>query len=163
MGINISTINAIVAAIPAVSKVVLEIIKLVQQRQAENSQRKNVQREFLENIAKNKDEDEIRRKLERVQRELHENQINQQAEIDRLVAQMRNARPSYDFSIAHGSLRDHVSLAEYDATFPIPEFLQNHKIENPKSYYVQLIGVRGNGKSTFVNKILRSLGIEFKI
>ena len=52
----------------------------------------------------------------------------------------------------------------YKNTFPVPERLIKHKRENPQSFYIQVLGARGAGKSTFINNIMRRLisksGIE---
>lgn len=50
----------------------------------------------------------------------------------------------------------------YDANFPVPKFLLEHKTNNPNSFYIQITGSRGTGKSSFVNYILKKLGNDEK-
>ena len=45
----------------------------------------------------------------------------------------------------------------YKKSFPVPEILIEHKLKYPDSFYIQVLGVRGAGKSTFVNNIMRRL------
>lgn len=42
----------------------------------------------------------------------------------------------------------------------LPDFLQSHKNDHPDSFYIQVIGGRGAGKSTFVNKVLKQLKLK---
>ena len=43
----------------------------------------------------------------------------------------------------------------YAAQYPEPEYLTKHKKMHPDSFYIQIIGCRGVGKSTFTNWVLR--------
>ena len=42
----------------------------------------------------------------------------------------------------------------------LPDFLQSHKNDHPDSFNIQVIGGRGAGKSTFVNKVLKQLKLK---
>ena len=42
----------------------------------------------------------------------------------------------------------------YEAFHPIPEKLRTHKQENPNAFYIQILGCRGAGKSTFINHFM---------
>ena len=53
-----------------------------------------------------------------------------------------------------------VEKKNYESHYPIPEALQLHYAENPKSFNIQVLGCRGAGKSTFVNKLLKEAGIK---
>ena len=44
-----------------------------------------------------------------------------------------------------------IAKKNYEAFHSIPEKLKNHKLENPNSFYIQILGCRGAGKSTFIN------------
>ena len=51
-------------------------------------------------------------------------------------------------------------LMSRNRSHEMPDFLKNHKKENPQAFYIQVIGGRGAGKSTFVNKILKELKLK---
>ena len=51
----------------------------------------------------------------------------------------------------------------YKNSFPVPEKLIEHKRNHPNSFYIQVLGARGAGKSTFVNNIMRRLINKSKI
>ena len=57
-------------------------------------------------------------------------------------------------------LLDVMRTKNYQQTYPIPEFLAKHKKLNPKSFYIQVLGVRGAGKSTFVNRIMKLMSLD---
>ena len=48
----------------------------------------------------------------------------------------------------------------YKNSFPVPEKLIDHKRKYPDSFYIQVLGARGAGKSTFINNIMRRLIIK---
>jgi len=48
-----------------------------------------------------------------------------------------------------------IEMRNYERHVPEPGFLKKHKLNHPKSFYVQILGCRGAGKSTFVTKFLR--------
>ena len=55
----------------------------------------------------------------------------------------------------------------YKNTYPIPKTLVRHKQQHPNSFYIQVLGARGAGKSTFINNLMRrltraSLAVNFK-
>ena len=45
----------------------------------------------------------------------------------------------------------------YKSSYPCPESISQHREDFPKSFYIQVLGARGAGKSTFINQILRRL------
>jgi len=47
-----------------------------------------------------------------------------------------------------------IEQRNYEAQFPEPDFLAQHKETNPDSFYIQIIGARGAGKSSFTNMII---------
>lgn len=47
----------------------------------------------------------------------------------------------------------------YESRFPIPERLRRFS-EKPASFNIQVLGARGAGKSTLVNMLLKSAGID---
>ena len=47
-----------------------------------------------------------------------------------------------------------IAKKNYEAFHSIPEKLKNHKLENPKAFYIQILGCRGAGKSTFINNCM---------
>merc|ERR1719436_1039020 len=59
-------------------------------------------------------------------------------------------------------LMKQVEKKSYEASYPIPEALQNHLAKNPRSFNIQVLGCRGAGKSTFVTKMLKEAGIITK-
>ena len=66
---------------------------------------------------------------------------------------------------------DYLKIIEkknYEASYPIPAILANHQKENPDSFYIQILGCRGAGKSTFLNRffkktLLRKIQIVLEI
>ena len=44
---------------------------------------------------------------------------------------------------------------KYIESHPIPKFLEDHQRDNPNTFYIQVIGARGSGKSTFMNRIFK--------
>ena len=52
-----------------------------------------------------------------------------------------------------------VEKKNYESHYPIPDYLKTHVKENPKSFNIQILGCRGAGKSTFVNKFMNRAGI----
>ena len=47
-----------------------------------------------------------------------------------------------------------IEQKNYEAQFPQPNFLLTHKQKHPDSFYIQLIGARGVGKSSFANWVI---------
>ena len=43
----------------------------------------------------------------------------------------------------------------YSVHYPASETLQWHLQQNPKAFYIQIIGARGTGKSTLINYFIR--------
>ena len=48
-----------------------------------------------------------------------------------------------------------IEKKNYEATYPKPTNLTNHQQQNPKAFYIQILGCRGAGKSTFLNRIFQ--------
>ena len=57
-------------------------------------------------------------------------------------------------------LLDAMRINNYQQTYPVPEFFVKHKKSNPKSFYIQVLGVRGAGKSTFVNRLMKLMNLN---
>ena len=58
----------------------------------------------------------------------------------------------------HADIIDQVVMDNnYKNSFPVPEILIEHKQKHPDSFYIQVLGARGAGKSTFINNIMRRL------
>ena len=53
-----------------------------------------------------------------------------------------------------------IQKKNYEATYPKPSFLANHQNQNPRSFYIQILGCRGAGKSTFLNRFFLSSGLR---
>ena len=45
----------------------------------------------------------------------------------------------------------------YKISYQIPDKIKEHKENHPNSFYIQIIGTRGAGKSTFINQLLKGL------
>ena len=56
-----------------------------------------------------------------------------------------------------------VEKKNYEAHYPIPEGLKEHKQQNRKSFNIQVLGCRGAGKSTLINDIMRSLKLPGRV
>ena len=54
-----------------------------------------------------------------------------------------------------------IARKNYESHYPIPERLNNHIQGNQNSFNIQILGCRGSGKSTFVNKIMRKADLRF--
>ena len=52
-----------------------------------------------------------------------------------------------------------IEKKNYESHYPIPETLEKHINENEKSFNIQILGCRGAGKSTFVNKFMIKAGM----
>ena len=52
-----------------------------------------------------------------------------------------------------------IEKKNYESHYPVPDFLQQHLAKHPRAFHVQILGCRGAGKSTFVNKLLMKAGI----
>ena len=50
---------------------------------------------------------------------------------------------------------------KYEEIHPIPDFLKHHKRDHPNSFYIQIIGARGSGKSTFINRFFQKAELRF--
>ena len=47
-----------------------------------------------------------------------------------------------------------VEKKNYESHYPMPQSLKDHYAANPTSFNIQILGCRGAGKSTFVNKFM---------
>ena len=52
-----------------------------------------------------------------------------------------------------------IEKKNYESHYPIPETLERHLNENENSFNIQILGCRGAGKSTFVNKFMIKAGM----
>ena len=52
-----------------------------------------------------------------------------------------------------------IEKKNYESHYPIPEALERHLNENENSFNIQILGCRGAGKSTFVNKFMLKAGM----
>ena len=52
-----------------------------------------------------------------------------------------------------------IEKKNYESHYPIPERLEKHLQENENSFNIQILGCRGAGKSTFVNKFMMKAGM----
>ena len=52
-----------------------------------------------------------------------------------------------------------IEKKNYESHYPIPENLQKHMNKNEKSFNIQILGCRGAGKSSFVNKFMMKAGM----
>ena len=95
-------------------------------------------------------------KLMQMQKQLNSKLEKSQKEIKMLAKNLETTdadRRDLEKKLKHASTK-----LQYNITFPIPEFLQEHQEKNPDSFYIQIVGCRGVGKSTFINYILKELG-----
>ena len=53
-----------------------------------------------------------------------------------------------------------IEKKNYEVTHPKPTFLRNHQMSNPKAFYIQILGCRGVGKSTFMNRFFQLTGLR---
>ena len=71
------------------------------------------------------------------------------ARIEQMAREMQVERDNY---------RKIIEKKNYEATFPIPIRLRDHKNRYPKAFYIQILGCRGAGKSTFLNRLFDLTG-----
>ena len=53
-----------------------------------------------------------------------------------------------------------IEKKNYESHYQVPENLKSHFAQHPRAFYIQVLGCRGAGKSTFVNKLLATMGIQ---
>ena len=53
-----------------------------------------------------------------------------------------------------------INKQNYEDKYQKPTFLKNHQDDNPESLYIQVLGCRGAGKSTFINRFFRATGLR---
>ena len=53
-----------------------------------------------------------------------------------------------------------IERKNYEVTYPKPAFLRDHQIRNPRAFYIQILGCRGVGKSTFLNRFFQLTGLR---
>ena len=53
-----------------------------------------------------------------------------------------------------------IEKKNYESTFPKPSFLIEHQVQNQKAFYIQILGCRGAGKSTFLNRFFQATGLR---
>ena len=53
-----------------------------------------------------------------------------------------------------------IERINYENAYPKPDKLKDHQLKFPNAFYIQVLGKRGAGKSTFINKLLRTLGYK---
>ena len=53
-----------------------------------------------------------------------------------------------------------IEKKNYESTFPKPSLLADHQNQNPKTFYIQILGCRGAGKSTFLNRFFQKTGLR---
>ena len=53
-----------------------------------------------------------------------------------------------------------IEKKNYEVTHPKPKFLRDHQMLNPKAFYIQILGCRGVGKSTFLNRFFQLSGLR---
>ena len=57
-------------------------------------------------------------------------------------------------------LRRIVDKKNYEMQYPMPQKLKDHYMANPRSFNIQVLGCRGVGKSTLINKFMRKAKLE---
>ena len=53
-----------------------------------------------------------------------------------------------------------IEKKHYESTYPKPLRLENHQKAHPKAFYIQILGCRGAGKSTFLNRFFHLTGLR---
>lgn len=53
-----------------------------------------------------------------------------------------------------------IEKRNYDMNYPMPQLLKQHKAAHPNAFYIQVLGVRGAGKSSFLNNVLKKLSLK---
>lgn len=114
--------------------------------------------------------DELEKKLkdieEKNRRELAELRCRterQQQEALRRMQRENDARieeMAREFQVERDNYRKIIEKKNYEATYPIPNPLKNHRKHNRKAFYIQILGCRGAGKSTFLNRLFNLTGIR---
>lgn len=110
-----------------------------------------LKRDFEEKFTKQEklskaDQEKLRQQHEKQTSEL--TKMHQQLRQDMEIQQIKNQKQQE-------KLKRIIEKKNYEDHYPVPLFLSQHKIANPDSFYIQILGCRGAGKSTFINKLLK--------
>jgi len=118
------------------------------ERQAEAERQKAEVAELLKvNEAEAKErEEEFRKQNEESERQHKEGMVNLQTKMDETNKAHKEKMKK---------MKKVMEMRNYERHVPEPGFLKKHKMEHPKSFYIQILGARGAGKSTFVTKFLK--------
>lgn len=116
-----------------------------------NEQEKQLQNEMTEKLSKlRKDQVAEREEIKKK----HAEQTARMAQIQRkLESDMK--KQQIESAEQQEKLKKIIEKKHYEDHYPIPQFLVEHKRANPASFYIQVLGCRGAGKSTFINKLLK--------
>ena len=162
-------------------------IKLLQERSERESSRQ--QQEIKSKLAAQTRQDQKRldaykndmtRKLDQIKRktdlEMKQLTAKQAKESKRLAVQAKAQKAALQLQVAtlesemramnEKNKRKQMEMLKiiekknYESHFQMPEKVAKHQAEHPRAFYIQVLGCRGAGKSTFVNKLLTNMGID---
>ena len=117
-------------------------------RQAEAQRQKAEVAELLK-----ENEAEARKREEKYRKENEESERKHKEGMVNLQTQMDETNKAHEEKMK--KMKKVMEMRNYERHVPEPGFLKNHKMDHPKSFYIQILGARGAGKSTFVSKFLR--------
>ena len=98
---------------------------------------------------------------EKERKELEEKQATMQRNFDSKMNDLQHEMEIKDQEHAE-KVEEMMKIIEkknYESHYPIPETLEKHLSENENSFNIQILGCRGAGKSTFVNKFMMKAGM----
>ena len=64
-------------------------------------------------------------------------------------------RQEIEYQKSVETMRKIIEKQNYESSYPMPLPLKRMKLSNPKSFFVQLLGSRGCGKSTLINNLMK--------
>jgi len=120
----------------------------MEKRQAEAQMQKEEVTELRKvNEAQAKErEEEYRKQNEEYERQHKERMVN-------LQRTMNATNKAHEEKMKQ--MKKVMEMRNYERHVPEPGFLKKHKMYHPKSFYIQILGARGAGKSTFVTKFIK--------
>ena len=114
--------------------------------------------------------DEYKRQKKEMDDKLAALSAEQEEERERLLAQQAEDKKKFDAKVEQletnmaereeehkQKLEEMLRIVEkknYESHYPMPQALQDHYKANPTSFNIQVLGCRGAGKSTFINKFM---------
>lgn len=111
---------------------------------------------------KNRQIKELERKNDEKMKKLSEEAMKQSMMLKAAHAEAMEATREqiHNLEKQQENYRKIIEKKNYEASYPKPLDLKNHQKKHPKAFYIQILGCRGAGKSTFLNRFFQFSGIR---